>query len=300
MDSEDFAGDSVPFQGIERPLISLCLLLFVVISSGCVAPDARMDMRDVDNEELTELTTEEFSYLQQMNPDIRPVFLDGSSKSTADMPYDVRENGEAVAFNGSFYMIERNQVGQKEEVIVRYWGERIDSNKETEINFSEKDEEILDQIRYQAQRNDYKAPKRIYGGDYTPEEFRKSNIVDFNEIYVSENNFTFRLEKEEVRNITTEVYNYSSRRVANTTDEWAENLKKEYMIALDPANHSEKFLRNATQGYYGEETQEFIDTVKILRDKKAYRKTENSGRWILNYRNNTYWVEASWDSLETK
>ncbi len=300
MDSEKFARDFATFQGIERPLVSLCLLFFVVISSGCVAPDARMDMRDVDNEELTDFTTEDFSYLQQMNPDMRPVFLEGSPKSTADMPYDVRENGEAVSFNGSFYRIDRNQVGKKEEVIVRYWRERVDSNKETEINFSEKDEEILDQIRYQAQRTDYKAPKRIFGGDYTPEEFRKSSIVNFNKLYVSENNVTFRLEKEEVRNITTEVYNYTSRKVANTTDEWAEKIKEEYMIALDPANHSEKFLRNATQGYYGEETQEFIDTVNILRDKKAYRKTENSGTWIVNYRNNTYWVEASWDSLETK
>lgn len=122
-------------------------------------------------------------------------------------------------------------------------------------------------------------------------------MVDFDEIYVREENTTFLLEKEEVINVTTEVYNYSSRRVANTTEEWAEKLKEKYMISLDTSNHSRGFLENATRGYYGEETPEFINTVNILRDKKAYRETEKSGRWLVNYGNNTYWVEASWNNL---
>ena len=294
--SEKFDSDG----GLESSHVVLMLVSFVIVSSGCVAPDARLDMRDVNDEELAELTTEDFSYLQQMNPGIRSAFLNGSSKSTADIPYDMREYDEPVEFNGSYYRIDRSKIGETEEVSVRYIGERVDSDKETEINFSEKDKEILDQVRYQARRSDYEAPERIFGGDYNPVQFRKSNIVDFNEIYVREENSTFLLEKEGVRNVTKEVYNYTSRRVANTTEEWTEKLREEYMITLDHSNHSREFLRNATEGYYGEETPEFVNTVKVLRDKKAYRETEKSGRWIVNYRNNTYWVEVSWDSLETE
>jgi hypothetical protein len=300
MDSRDISEKFDSNGGLKRPLLFLSLLSLVIVSSGCVAPDAGMDLREVNDEELAELTTEDFSYLQQMNPGIRSEFLNGSSKSTADIPYDMREYDEPVEFNGSYYRIDRSKIGETEEVSVRYIGERVDSDKETEINFSEKDKEILDQVRYQAQRSEYEAPERIFGGDYTPVQFRKSNIVDFNEIYVSEENITFRLQKEEVRNVTKEVYNYTSRRVANTTEGWTEKLREEYMITLDPSNHSREFLRNATEGYYGEEPPEFVYTVKTLRDKKAYRESEKSGRWIVNYRNNTYWVEASWDSLETE
>ena len=300
MDSEDISEKSDSNGGLKRPLVFLSLLSLVMVSSGCVAPDARMDLRDVDDEELGELTTEDFSYLRQMNPGIRSAFLNGSWKSTADIPYDVREYDEPVEFNGSYYEIDQKKIGETEEVSVRYIGERLDSDKETEVNFSEKDEEILDQISYQARRSDHEAPERIFRGDYTPEEFRKSNIVDFDEVYVREENTTFLLEKEEVRNVTTEVYNYTSQRVANSTGEWADKLREESIITLDPSNHSREFLRNATEGYYGEETPEFINTVEILRDEKAYRETEKSGRWIVNYRNNTYWVEASWDSLETE
>ena len=298
MDSEDISEKFDSNGGIQSSLAPQIILFLVIISSGCVAPDARLDMRDVNDEELADLTTEDFSYLQQMNPGIASEFLNGSSKSTADIPYDVREYDQPVEFNGSYYRIDRIKIGETEEVSVRYIGERVDSDKETEINFSEKDREILDQVGYQARRSDHEAPERIFGGDYTPEEFRESNIVDFNEIYVSEENTTFLLKKEEVRNVTTEVYNYTSRRVANTTEEWAEKLKREYMITLDASNHSKEFLRNATEGYYGEETPEFVNTVKVLRDKKAYRETEKSGRWIVSYRNNTYWVEASWDEIE--
>lgn len=53
--------------------------------------DTKIDVRDVDNEELAEPTSEDFSYLQQIKSDIRSAFLNGSSKSTADIPYDVRE-----------------------------------------------------------------------------------------------------------------------------------------------------------------------------------------------------------------
>jgi hypothetical protein len=300
MDSEDTYEKFDSDGDLQSPLFLLMLVSLVIVSSGCVAPDARLDMRDVDNEELAGLTTEDFSYLQQMNPGIRSAFLNGSINSTVDIPYDVREYDEPVEFNGSYYRIYRSKIGETEEVSVRYIGERVDSDKETEINFSEKDEEILDQIRYQAQRSDNEAIERIFGEDYTPEEFRKSNIVDFNEIYVREENTTFLLEKEEVRNITTEVYKYTFRRVANTTGEWAEELKERYMITLDTSNHSWEFLENATRGYYGEETPEFINTVSILREKKAYRESEKSGRWIVNYRNDTYWVEASWDDIETE
>ena len=300
MDSREIFEKSDFDGGLKRPLVFLSLLSLVIISSGCVAPDARMDLREVNDEELAELTTEDFSYLQQMNPGIRSAFLNGSSKSTADIPYDVREHDEPVEFNGSYYEIDQKKIGETEEVSVRYIGERLDSDKETEVNFSAKDEDILDQIRYQARRSEYEAPERIFGGDYTPEEFRKSNIVDFDEVYVIEENTAFLLEKEEVRNVTTEVYNYSSQRVANSTGEWAEKLREESIITLDPSNHSREFLRNATEGYYGEETPEFINTVEILRGEKAYRETEKSGRWIVNYRNNTYWVEASWDSLEAE
>jgi len=300
LDSEDISEKFDSDESLQSPLFLLMLVSLVIVSSGCVAPDARLDMRDVDNEELAELTTEDFSYLERMNPGIRSAFLNGSSRSTADIPYDVREYDEPVEFNGSYYRIERSKIGETEEVTVRYIGERVESNKETEVDFSEKDKEILDQIRHQARRSEYEAPKRIFGGDYTPEQFRKSNIVDFNEIYVSEDNITFHLKKQEIRKVTTEVYNYTSRSVANSTGEWAERLREEYMITLDPSNHSREFLRHATEGYYGEETPEFINTVSILRNKKAYRETEKSGRWIANYKNNTYWVEASWDSLNTE
>ena len=300
LDSREIFEKSDSDGGLKRPLVLLMLVSFVMVSSGCVAPDARMDLREVNDEELAELTTEDFSYLQQMNPGIRSAFLNGSSRSTADIPYDVREYGDPVAFKGSYYRINQRKVGETEEVSVRYIGERVDSNRETEVNFSEKDKDILDQIRYQARRSEYEAPERIFGGDYTLEEFRKSNIVDFDEVYVREENTTFLLEKEEVSTVTTEIYNYTSRRVANTTEEWADKLREKYMITLDPSNHSREFLRNTKEGYYGEETPEFINTVEILRDEKAYRETEKSGRWIVNYRNNTYWVEASWDSLETE
>lgn len=271
-----------------------------MISSGCISPDARFDMHEVSDGELAELTTEDYQYLRAINPSIKSTFLNGSSRSTADLPYSVLEYGEPVAYNGSFYKINRTKVGEKQEVAVRYTGKIVESDKETEINFSKKDKEIIRQAKQHVDRSDYRNTEKIFGGDYTPEEFKKSNIIKYNQLYISEKNTTFLLKKEEVRNTSAEIYNYTSQKTTDSIEQWTDKLKEKYMITVNPSNHSRNFLENTTEGYYGEETREFANTVDILTDRKSYRETEGSGKWIVSYKNNTYWVEASWTDLNTE
>lgn len=279
----------------KRSLIYVSLLFLVVISSGCVSPDARLDMREVNDSELSELTSEDFS---RLDPELQSVFTSNKSMTTASLPYDVDHKDEPVFLNGSFYSVDGEVVDSVKRLRVEFIGREVDSSNESSVNFSERDMEIYRRAIRSANMTQYEEADAVFGVDFTPEEYSKSEIINHDKVSITEGNVSVVLEKHDVSNVSREVYNYSLTRVANSTEDWAEQLKEKYLTTLDPSNHSSEFLMNATDSYYGDETEEFINTVKILKESKAYNLEEYGGKWIVEYRNGTYWTEASWDDLE--
>ena len=279
----------------KRSLIYVSLLFLVVISSGCVSPDARLDMREVNDSELSELTSEDFS---RLDPELQSVFTSNKSMTTASLPYDVDHKDEPVFLNGSFYSVDGEVVDSVKRLRVEFIGREVDSSNESSVNFSERDMEIYRKAVRLVNMTDYRVEDMLFGADYNPEEYSKSKIVNHETVSITEGNVSVVLEKHDVSNVSREVYNYSLTRVANSTEDWTEQLKEKYLTTLDPSNHSSEFLMNATDSYYGDETEEFINTVKILKESKAYNLEEYGGKWIVEYRNGTYWTEASWDDLE--
>ena len=280
-----------------RPLICVSLLFLVLLSSGCVSPDARLDLREVNDSELSELTSEDFSRLE---PELQPLFVENNTVTTATPPYDVDDKCEPVVYKGNYYRMDGEVVDTVRRVRVEFIGKEVDSSNKSSVVFSEKDMEIYGKAVRLVNMTDYRVEDMLFGADYTPEEYNDSEIVHHDEVSITEGNVSVVLEKHDVSNVSREIYNYSLTEVANSTKDWADQLEERYLTTLHPSNHSNEFLMNATDSYYGEETSEFIKTVKILKDRKPYSLGEYGGKWIAEYKNKTYWIEASWDDLEVE
>jgi len=280
---------------IDKSVLAFLVLFAVVLTSGCISADARLDMRPLDDRELADLTSEDYSNL---DVELKKVFNENNSLSTAYLPYDIRDYGEPVMYHGSYFKIHRELAGEVKRVSVRFLGEEVNSSRSTDLNLSEKDERLVNQSIGHARAEGFDMPKSVFGVEYTPEEFERSSLKKREKLYVQRENTTLLLERQEVENVTRELYNYSTRKVANSTQQWTETVKERYVSTPHESNHSSELLRNATEGYYGEETEEFKNTVEVLKKKPAYRMTDNSGTWIVNYSDQIYWLEASWTDLE--
>lgn len=282
-------------QCTDKSVLTFLVLFTIVLTSGCISADARLDMRPLDDSELADLTSEDY---RDLDVELKKVFNENNSFSTAYLPYDIRDYGEPVMYNGSYFKMDRELVGEVERISVRFLGEEVNSSRSTDINLSEKDERLVNQSIGHARTEGFDMPKSVFGVEYTPEEFERSSLKKREKLYIQRENTTILLERQEVENVTRELYNYSTRKVANSTQQWTETVKERYMSTLHESNHSSELLKNATEGYYGEETDEFKNTVEVLKKKPAYRMTDNSGTWIVTYSDQIYWLEASWTDLE--
>ena len=276
-------------------ILVLGLLTLVVVSSGCIDAEASLSMEEVGGTDLGEKASVD---IVNMHIDFERVIREGTSLTTENPPRDVLENNIPVLYNGSLYSLNRTEAGNKEGVLVEYRAEKVEKAQGDEINLTSAEEDMVDMVLDQAGAGS-NISIMTYNQFYSPEEENKSVLIGRNETTFSRENTTVRLTKDSERNSSEKLYNYTSTQVASNLSEYSSQLREKYLFELDASNLSEEFVQKAIEEtYYGDETEELKNVLEALKEGQPIKEDGNSRAWIVDYRGNTFWVEADAPSLE--
>ncbi|QGA80240.1 hypothetical protein [Candidatus Nanohalobium constans] len=276
-------------------ILVLGLLTLVVVSSGCIDAEASLSMEEVGGTDLGEKASVD---IVNMHIDFERVIQEGTSLTTENPPRDVLENGIPVLYNGSLYSLNRTEAGKKEGILVKYKAEKVGKSQGDEVNLITDEADMVDMILDQAGTGS-NISIMTYNQFYSPEDKNESVLIDRNDTTFSRENTTVRVTKELEENSSEKLYNYTSKKVASNLSEYSSQLREKYLFELDASNLSEEFIQKAIEEtYYGDETEELNRVLEALKEGQPVEEDGYSRTWIVDYRGNTFWVEARAPSLE--
>lgn len=276
-------------------ILVLVLLALVVVSSGCIDAEASLSMEEVGGTDLGERSSVD---IVNMHVDFERVIQEGTSLTTESPPRDVLENDIPVLYKGSLYSLNRTEAGNKEGVLIEYRAEKVEKAQGDEINLTSEERDMVDMVLDQAGAGS-NISIMTYNRFYSPEEKNKSVLIGRNKTTFSRENTTVRLTKDSERSSSEKLYNYTSTQVASNLSKYTSHLREKYLFELDDSNLSEEFVQKAIERtYYGDETGELKRVLEALKEGQPIKEDGNSRTWIVDYRGNTFWVEAGAPSLE--
>lgn len=281
----------------KNSLVISGLLILVIVSSGCIDAEASLDMEKVEGNELGEKASLDIA---DMHHDFRQVIEEESFLTTENSPSDVLDHDFSVFYNGSLYSLKRTEAGEADRIGVTYSAEKVEDIESSDVNLTDGEEDLVESILDQASAGSNISRMKYYY-TYTLQEKDKSGLVDSNGTVVTRGDTQILITKEREENTTEQIYNYTSRKVAENLSEYSSNLRDEYLFELDTSNISEDFVQGAIdETYYGDETEELTQVLEALKQGRPLREDYSSRTWIVSYRDSTFWVEGRAPSLEEK
>lgn len=293
-----------------RLVLASVLLLALALLAGCSAVGS-LEMRPVNQTELAHYASQ-------------PVAPPGATESRAAdaIVRGAIENGSATGegrsppvdveriyrHDGRFYKLSSEVTGSRLAVHVSY---EIDYNA-TESAASGRaveyerlpapDRRALDDLlppRYDRRTEGYDFG---VGVTHTPAEFEASVLASGPEydvvVYEGER---YLVDAARTRNVTVERYRYTATEVAESAAAFGDRLKRTYRFELAGLTDAERKVVEsaANDTYYAEsdDDEAFRSVVERFRRHQAYREDEYSGKWIVDYRGQLYWVTLRYDGF---
>lgn len=271
----------------------------VVALAGCADPGAHLDMERVSDAELAER----------------------ASRSTANAPEEVRsvvagavENGSATAeeraasfdpdrpvrHEGRFYEVTRSVVDEREErsweVAVDYDPPESDGPTIAFADLPAVDRAVLsDLIPPSGDPPESEGPDVGVGHVYGPEGEEESVLVPDQEYeFVTHDGVRYGLRVEGPRTVTVETYRFEVEAVAGSADEYAAQVRDEYLFVLDGLSDAEReIVTEAVDSSYnaGEPSDAFASLASRFREHPGFRVDEYGGEWVVEFEGETYWAD---------
>ncbi|MFC4550259.1 MULTISPECIES: hypothetical protein [Halorussus] len=293
-----------------RLVLASGLLLALALLAGCSSVGS-LEMRPVNETELARYASHSVAPSEAAKPRaadaiVRSAIENGSATGEGRRPsVDVEQ---IYRYDGRFYELSSEVTGTRQAVHVSY---EIDYNA-TESTASGRaveyerlpapDRRALDDLL--PPRSDRRTEGYDFGVGvtHTPAEFEASVLASDSEydavVYEGER---YLVDAARTRNVTIERYRYTATEVAESAAAFGDRLKQTYLFELTGLTDAErKVVKSATNDtYYAEsdDDEAFRSVVERFRRHKAYKEDEYSGRWIVDYRGQSYWVTLRYDGF---
>lgn len=278
---------------MNKYILVLGLALLVVLS-GCISPDASVSFENVSESEVAERATTNSG---SINDEVSEAIENGTVTTVQQLPFDIREDVEAVVHEGSVYDLDQNKTGESTETRVVVVVEKTNKSSDFSIgSLSDKDREIISGAVDAVRSMDNVEREIYFPGFYTDNELRNSVFTEQDGIKVGfgdERNYKLTVvEREEV---DRDLYKYSSEQISPTIEDYGEELIEEHAFALENISKETESLveESISQGYYGEESDAYNRLNERFRQENAVREADYSGEWIAYYEGELYWVKIS-------
>lgn len=274
-----------------KPVL-LVLLTLVVVSSGCSA-DSSLSVSNAGDKEVVEKTSFSSEGLQyDFNKLVNQDYV-----ITHRKPPSMISDEKPVRINNTIYSIQRNETGQINTTVAVYSVKSADQGRDVGYSFTERDKEIIEPAINFAE-DDHPSSLR-FKARYTKKEAENSVLLREKSLTVTRDGTSIELNREKKEQETVKTYNYTKQKVANSTQEYAEKIRKNHQVKPNFSKSSEKLIEKALkQGtIYDRKGKDIKQLFKELRAVKPYETSHKRGQWLIEHKNNTYWVQASWPGL---
>jgi len=277
---------------MKSKLFPIFLLGLVVASSGCSA-DTSLSVDHADDEEIIERTSFSSNGLQY---DFYKL-VNQNSVITHENPPAMISNEKPVRINNSLYQIKRNETGKINTTVAVYNAESAEKGSDIGYNFTERDKEIVEPALNFA--SDGHSSRLTFKARYTQEEAENSVLLNEESLKVSRNGSTEKLNREKKEQETVKTYKYSKDKVANSTQEHADKIRKNYQVKPNFSNSSEKLVEEALRqgNIYDRKGEDIKRLFEELKAVQPYETDHKRGTWLVEHENKTYWIKASWPGL---
>jgi hypothetical protein len=267
--------------------------------AGCAGPGARLDVERVSDAALAER----------------------ASQSTANAPDEIRglvaeavENGSAtaegraasfdpdrpVAFEGEFYEVTRTVVDERDErswtVEVDYDSSQTDGPTIALADLPDVDREVLSSvIPPSGDPPESDGPDLGVSNVYGSEGEGQSVLVPEQQYeFVTHEGEYYGLSVEGPSTVTVRTYRFETDLVAASADEYAAQVRDDYLFVLDGLSDAEReIVADAIDGgYHAEEpTDAFASLEARFREHPGFGVGEYAGEWVVRYEGATYWAD---------
>lgn len=103
------------------------------------------------------------------------------------------------------------------------------------------------------------------------------------------------------REVTVNTYRYTAEVVANSSEEYARDLKEEYLFTLSGLSEQERSLVETAieDGYYAEDREDetFRSVVQRFTRHEAIEPGDTYGDWLVRYDGETYWAHLEYGGI---
>ncbi len=272
----------------------------VAALAGCADPGARLAMEPVTDAELAERASQSTANA----PDERRALVAGAvenGSATTEARGTPFDPDRPVAFEGRFYEMTRSVVDEREE---RSWSLKVDYDPPADAegaavafaDLPDVDREVLSNLippSGDPPRGD--GPDMGVGHVYGPDGEAASALVPEQRYeFVTHEGERYGLGVEGPRMITVETYRYEAEPVAESADEYAAQVREEYLFALDGLSDAEReIVAEAVDGSYnaGEPSDAFASLESRFREHPGFAVDEYGGEWVVEYDGGTYWAD---------
>lgn len=280
-----------------RPKITvICLIFLVVVTSGCTS-DGMLSLEKVNDGEIIEKTSHSGEVLEHDFVGL----TNKNSVVTHERPPHAVTDDEPIKINGKFYEIKKNRTGEINVTNAVYTARATDEESNFDGRFTMNDLKIV-RPGFEFTEED-ESINLTFSTLYTEEERSNSALLNKTSLVAEREDINVKFTRQSLERKTAGLYNYSKKLVANSSQEYVDKIKEKYLVRPEFPESSEEILNDAMreQNYYDSSSEKIRKLSEIfdeLRGLKAYSRDDTSGEWLIEYRNSTYWTEASWIGLE--
>lgn len=288
-----------------RRLLPLVGLLVLVLLAGCSAAGS-MTMDPVTDAEIAERASRGIGPAGAPADDpearaIRSAIENGSGTVEAQSP-PVRD-GLPFAYEGAYYDLSW-------EVI----DERTATSVSLVVDYNATDPEGRRIAYDDLPAADRRALSSLIPPDerHADEEVSMGAVSTYNDTEVEESVFVpeprydvvvyegeaYAVRLDGTREVTVNTYRYTAEAVANSTDEYARDLKEEYLFTLEGLTDVEREVVEAAieDDYYAEndDDEAFRSVLERFRRHDAVESEEAHGEWLVRYDGEVYWAQLDY------
>ncbi len=289
-----------------RALAALGLLALVALA-GCSAAGS-LSMEEASDAEIAE-TASHPAIVENPVPDndravVRRAVENGSATATARNPPVERDL--PFAYEGRYYAIDWNVTGTEPgtavDVAVDYNGTAPAEETVAFEALSERDRKLLGGLfppRTDRRKDGYEIG---VGGTYTLPETDRSVLLSGEYSAVRYNGTVYPFEVRDQEGVTLNRYRYTASIVADSTAEYADQLREEHLFTLSGLSEAERSVVSEAiddGNYYAESDDEaFRGVLETFDGRSAIEADEYDGTWLVRYEGEVYVVRLSYGGFD--
>ena len=289
-----------------RKLLAFALVALLAATAGC-SGEGSISMDPADNSSLAEQASSDLDTLQpgQDRALVRDAIQNGTVTAVDDRP--PVDQQQTFSYDGGFYDISYTETGTQQGYAVEL---RVDYNATTVegavVDYA--DLPAVDQRAVDGLLDRPEPPEDVLepGYDFEVVGTYTENQTDPSVLVTDQEYDAVRYEGEtypvgvEATQETLTVYQYNSTVVAESAGEYATSLREQYEFELSNLSENERgILENALNGtnYIDDSDNSGFDSlVDRFRTHQAVEETDHTGKYVVRYKGQVYWVEVDYGS----